>query len=274
MKNIILQKYTLPIILICGLVCLIVLFFTSSIIFKLSHASNTAFSVPQRLLVVFAHTDDEVTNAGLIRYWARLGSEIKILTLTDGSANPHSDLTACQPKETITQCRMRELSFSAQLLGIRHIHTPQLPDSKLMEHLSTATSLVRQELSIFKPDAVLTMEPSGLNHLPDHKAAYLSVARAFSQSPHPSKVFLSVLPPPLSWFLHSRIPEKFKNQIKVFELSEELIQLKVEDALIHKSQAATINGISLGLGPERLFRWIDFETYSIHESAELADVLD
>jgi LmbE family N-acetylglucosaminyl deacetylase len=257
-------------ILVCTLIIPLTILFFSAKVFKLQHTEESAFTnAPQRLLIVFAHTDDEVTNAGLIRHWANQGTEIKILTLTDGSANPDSDLSVCLPTETITQCRMRELADSARFLGIRHIKTPLLPDSKLIDHLPQATRIVEEELDTFKPEAVLTMEPSGLNGLSDHRAAFLAVAGASSKAAHQFKTFLSVLPPPFVWILKSKIPAAFEEQLQVFPTNSLLIESKVSVAAAHRSQAATIRGLTLGLGAERLFSWINFETYSVHKSEVL-----
>ncbi|MFZ9519974.1 MAG: PIG-L deacetylase family protein [Silvanigrellaceae bacterium] len=243
-------------------------------LFRSYHSGVESFPAPRRLLVVFAHTDDEVTNSGLIRHWANQGSQIQILTLTDGAANPNSDLTACLPKENITQCRLRELSDSAKILGIGKINAPKLPDSRLMEHLPQATQEVQSLLNSFQPDAILTMEPSGLNGLADHRAAFQSVALALQGSRQDQpRLYLSTLPPPFSWVLRSRLPEELDSRIKVFPTAEGLVEIKVEDAFAHRSQSSTINGISLGLGPRRLFSWIDFETYSIHPAKEIDQLL-
>ncbi|NBW80453.1 hypothetical protein EBR21_01745 [bacterium] len=250
------------------------LLFASPKLFRIRHAESNSFPAPARLLIVFAHTDDEVTNSGLIRHWANEGSQIQILTLTDGAANPKSDLTVCRSEENITQCRLRELHDSAKILGIGGISTPKLPDSKLMEHLEKATYEVQSLLMSFQPDAILTMEPSGLNGLADHRAAFLSVANALRNSQQDTpRIYLSTLPPPFSWVLHSRLSEQFSSRVNVFPTHNNLIEVKVADALAHRSQASTINGISLGLGPERLFSWIDFETYSIHPAHEIGQLI-
>lgn len=241
-------------------------FFLSSRFFAQRKTDANVFQPPRRLLVVFAHTDDEVTNSGLLRHWANLGSEITLMTLTDGAANPQSDLSVCNALETITDCRMRELRDSARILGVRNVRTPLLPDSKLMEHLNRASKLVGEEIASFKPDAILTMEPSGLNGLSDHRAAFLSVALSLQEQPHRSKAFLSVLPPPFAWFLPSRIPAEFTDSNKVFPLSDSLIEVKTADAFAHRSQSATINGLTLGMGPRKLFQWINFETYNVVET--------
>ncbi|MEN9824302.1 MAG: hypothetical protein RI953_47 [Pseudomonadota bacterium] len=248
--------------------------YVSPVLFRSKHLEPQSFPAPGRLLVVFAHTDDEVTNSGLIRHWANQGSQIQILTLTDGAANPKSDLTACLPNENITQCRLRELSDSAKILGIGKINAPKLPDSRLMEHLPQATQEVQSLLNSFQPDAILTMEPSGLNGLADHRAAFLSVATALKDTrKERPKLYLSTLPPPFSWFLRSQIPVHLSSGLRVFQTSPELIEVKVAGATAHRSQASTINGISLGLGPRRLFSWIDFETYSIHPAQEIEQLI-
>lgn len=245
----------------------------SPTLFKLTHQKENFLDAPKRLLVVFAHTDDEVTNAGLIRHLANQGSQITFLTLTDGAANPQSNLNACAARESITDCRIRELKNSANLLGAKRVETPLLPDSALMHHLAQAAEHVKKEIELSEPNAILTMEPSGLNGLEDHRAAFLAVAAALKDSPHKPSLLLSTLPWPLSVFLPSRIPEKFQQKIRVFSTLGELKKFKVASALLHKSQASTIQGLTLGLGPEFLFGWIDFETYSIHEIADLSDLI-
>jgi LmbE family N-acetylglucosaminyl deacetylase len=257
-------------IFVCTVIIPLTILFLSAKFFNLKHGDVRAFSVPEKLLIVFAHTDDEVTNSGLIRHWANLGTEIKILTLTDGSANPDSDLKTCKPAENITGCRMRELSESAQTLGIRHIRTPLLPDSKLLQALPQATQIVSEELANFRPDAVMTMEPSGLNGLADHRAAFLSVAAAAAQSNFKFRAFLSSLPPPFEWFLPSRIPDNRQTSVKTFTTDELLRSAKAAVANAHQSQSKTIRGLTLGLGAEKLFTWINFETYGIFDSGELS----
>ena len=257
-------------IFVCMFIIPVTIFVVSPRFFDAVHTDAKSFRPPQKLLIVFAHTDDEVTNSGLIRYWASRGSEIKILTLTDGSANPDSDLSACRASENITSCRMRELSKSARTLGIRHVRTPLLPDSKLMKVLPLASQIVGEELSSFRPDAVLTMEPSGLNGLSDHRAAFLSVAEAVKKSDHRFTTYLSVLPPPFEWFLPSRIPSEDSSKVKTFPTPRQLLLSKVEVANAHQSQSKTIRGLTLGLGADKLFTWINFETYGVFDSTELS----
>lgn len=265
---------TLAFLTLLTIILLPSVFFLSARFFAHGKTDPDAFQPPRRLLVVFAHTDDEVTNSGLIRHWANLGSEITLMTLTDGAANPQSDLSVCNAQESITDCRMRELRDSAKILGVRNIRTPLLPDSKLMEHLTRASKLVSEEIASFKPDAILTMEPSGLNGLSDHRAAFLSVALSLQEHPHRSRAFLSVLPPPFAWILPSRIPADFSGSNKVFPLSDSLIEIKAADAFAHRSQSATINGLTLGMGPRKLFQWINFETYNVVDADDLQHYID
>lgn len=256
----------LAIILGGALICAVLF---SPAFFKSSVAVETFEGRLNRLLVVFAHTDDEVTNSALIRHFSNLGTSVTLLTLTDGAANPQSNLKACVSGETITECRLRELSLSAKLMGVQRIETPRLPDSLLMENLDKAAQVVLDELNRFQPEAILTMEPSGLNGLADHRAAFLSVAKAIPKSPHKPRLILSTLPWPISFVLPSKIPSGLRHQLRIFPVDEPLHQMKVAVAEVHKSQSATIQGLTLGLGPERLFRWLDFETYSLHNVDDL-----
>ncbi|MEN9529589.1 MAG: hypothetical protein RI932_1462 [Pseudomonadota bacterium] len=223
----------------------------------------------QRVLVVFAHPDDEVTNSGLIRHLADSGAEITLLTLSDGSANPQSDMTACSGHEYISECRIEELKAAAQLLGIKRVVTPMLPDSALIHHLPQAIQSISEEIVNQRPDIILTMEPSGLNGQEDHRAVFPAVAQAVKRTRHSVKILLSTLPWPISVFLPSRIPEPLRANLRVFPTPEYLRAVKSNVAEAHKSQQRTIQGLTLGLGPKILFNWLSFETYSVVGSHDL-----
>lgn len=239
-------------------------------LFVWQHRVEYFASVPKRMLAVFAHADDEVTNAALLKHFSTLGTEITLLTLTDGAANPKSNLKACLKGESIVQCRLRELKNSTKLLGIEHVETPSLPDSKLLDHLEAATSQVEKILTTWEPDAILTMEPSGLNKQADHRAAFLAVARALPRTSQRPKMFLSTLPWPFTFVLPTRMPRSFSDKRIVFPVSDKILPIKIQSALIHKSQASTIRGLTLGLGPHLLFRWVNFESYYMIEGDDFA----
>lgn len=232
------------------------------------HFSNAEKNC-SRLLVTFAHADDELTNAGLIRHFADNGAEISLIVLTDGAANKESDISACLKNEAIADCRKREVRTVGLILGVDHIVFGNLPDSNLQRTLTEAVQIVSKEIKRTQPDCLLTMEASGLNGSADHRAAHQAVKMAVADRQFIGKIYLSTLPWPLRLFLPSSLPNNSTDNVRVFSTNKRLKNIKVQVGAAYKSQAKTIRNITLGLGPNALFSWLDFETYSIHNSSDL-----
>jgi LmbE family N-acetylglucosaminyl deacetylase len=263
-----LKKTALPLLALIFLICFVM--YLSPLAFKrlfpqLSHSEKNC----TRLLVTFAHADDELTNAGLIRHFADTGSQISLIVLTDGAANTESDRTACLKNETMTACRKRELENVGSMLGLDHIVFGNLPDSNLQGFLSEARQIVSKEMKDFQPDCLLTMEATGLNGNADHRAAHRAVKTAVADLDFDGIVYLSTLPWPMRFFLPSHLPNNSTDEIKIFSTNKRLKEIKVQIGMAHKSQAKTIRNITLGLGPSALFSWLDFETYSVHNANDL-----
>jgi LmbE family N-acetylglucosaminyl deacetylase len=271
-------KSLLTKVLLLGILLPVFLFFSLLVLspsYFRARTKTLTFPQPvQRLLIVLAHPDDEVTNSGLIRYLADSGTEITLLTLSDGSANPQSDTAACSAFETVSDCRIAELKAAAELLGINKVVTPMLPDSALIHHMPQAIERISEEINSLRPDTILTMEPSGLNGQTDHRMLFPAVAKAIQNTKHSTQVLLSTLPWPISAVLPSKIPPRFEDNLRVFPTAEALRETKSKVAEAHKSQTKTIRGLTLGLGPSVLFRWLDFETYSVVESNDLKSLGD
>ncbi|MBM3381348.1 MAG: PIG-L family deacetylase [Betaproteobacteria bacterium] len=228
---------------------------------------------PKTVLVVFAHPDDEVTNAGLIRHFTDSGAEVALLTLSDGSANPNSDMGACSGHENISDCRIQELRTAATLLGIKNVITPMLPDSALYHHMPQAIEHISEAIRTLRPEVILTMEPSGLNQQEDHRTLFPAVAKSIQNTGHSAQLLLSTLPWPVSLFLPSQLPPSLSGSLRIFETSAPLREVKAKVAEAHKSQSRTIQGLTLGLGPALLFRWLNFETYSVVGNNDLTVLL-
>lgn len=220
----------------------------------------------KRVLVVLAHADDEVMSAGLLHHFAASGAKVHMLTLTDGAANPNSNLRVCE-EDDIRDCRAREVRLAAKRIGIEEVILGMLPDSKLMAHQEAGVRLVQQSWARLQPDTVLTVEPSGLNRNADHRAAHIIAMRALHQlgvteNGAPGlRLYLTTLPFPINLAMKSGMPKRSGLAMKHFLLDDESISLKVEVAAAHASQAGTLQKISLGIGPKALFRWMRRESY-------------
>ena len=223
----------------------------------------------QRLMVVYAHPDDEVMSAGLLKSLTLQGTRVFLVTLTDGRANPKSIRSAC-PEPDMFACRKRELYHSAEILGIEQVLTPAFPDSKLNEHVQEASAYLLEKMRTFQPDALLTVEPSGLNRQTDHMAASEIALSALSQLRDGNiLVLLSTLPFPINLALRTRMPASAQSLLKYVPLQQTLLDAKVASAQAHPSQWSTLEGISLGLGPRALFEWMNMEAYYILDSEEV-----
>ena len=224
---------------------------------------------PHRVLVVLAHADDEVMSAGLLATLVRTGSTVRIVTLTDGAANPASNLSACEESD-IVACRARELRESIENIGTNNVALPQFPDSKLTDFTDSAVRFVAQEIVHFRPTLIQSVEPSGLNGNADHIAASRIATLAAAQVDLPNlKLILTTLPFPISIFLRSGVRAKVPFPIFHFALSNELVELKARSARAHKSQTTTLSGLSAFLGPQTLFRWVGRESFYIFEQGDL-----
>ncbi len=228
----------------------------------------------KRVLIVFAHTDDEVTNSGFLSELARSGAQLTIVTLTDGRANPESNLAVCKIKD-IWKCRQAELYKSAEIIGIKRVVTPEFPDSNLDMHEDAASEVVKNLIFQERPDLLFTMEPSGLNGNRDHIAAHRIAMKALKKSGLNSdlKVILSTLPFPLSLVLKSQMNTAYAQKYS-FKLKKEVIQRKIKDVEVHASQAVTMQKVTGGLGPKALFYWINYESYFILEGEKLSQFLN
>ena len=100
----------------------------------------------ERALVVFAHPDDaEFGSAGTIATWAREGTEVAYVCVTDGSAGINDPGWT---RQRIAEVRKAEQRAACDVLGVQHLTFLDFPDGVL---LMTGTGIV--------PDASFTLQP-------------------------------------------------------------------------------------------------------------------
>ncbi|MCP4417624.1 MAG: PIG-L family deacetylase [Chloroflexi bacterium] len=129
--------------------------------------------IPERAMFIFAHPDDiEFSVAGTAAKWAKHGSLITYVILTDGNAGSHD------PEMTrghIGQIRRAEQSSAAKVAGAANCIYLGHDDGSLeptLELRKQIVKLIRQH----RPNAVICGDPNmffrgeRLNH-PDHRAA-------------------------------------------------------------------------------------------------------
>src|SRR5687767_10228533 len=127
--------------------------------------------MPDRLLFIFAHPDDESFGvAGIARMYADRGAELAIVTATRGDAGRAGEPPICS-RDELPARREAELRDAATILGIRHVTVLDYLD----KHLAEAPSdTIRRELVSairrHRPQVVVTFDPDGANLHPDHIA--------------------------------------------------------------------------------------------------------
>ena len=116
---------------------------------------------PERVLVIAAHPDDaDFGVAATLAKWIAQGTVARLVCCTSGDAG--ADDATIDPLE-LAQTREREQSAAAQVVGYEGVDYLHRPDGALQNDLALREQLVRI-IRQFKPDAVLSMDPTVVIH--------------------------------------------------------------------------------------------------------------
>ncbi|MCP4418658.1 MAG: PIG-L family deacetylase, partial [Chloroflexi bacterium] len=122
---------------------------------------------------IFAHPDDiEFGSAGTAAKWAKYGSEVSYVVLTDGNIGSREE---GMTSEKLAQIRRREQSEAAEVAGVARCLFMGEPDGRLQPTLKLRKKLVRL-IRQYKPNVVVCGDPQFfysdgyINH-PDHRNA-------------------------------------------------------------------------------------------------------
>lgn len=130
-----------------------------------------------RLLVVTAHPDDEITMAGTLALAARAGARVTELCLTRGEASRAAVLDGEVGAERIGPARLatareRELRSSAGALGIADVRIGSWPDGRLTVSAPELADVVEAALTDVDATVVISLDDViGLYGHPDHVAS-------------------------------------------------------------------------------------------------------
>jgi LmbE family N-acetylglucosaminyl deacetylase len=140
---------------------------------------------PLRILVLGAHPDDaDLKAGGSCAQWVRLGHEVLLVSVTDGSAG-HQTLSG----PALADRRRAEARAAGAVIGARY-ELLEFPDGGLLPTLEARHRLIRLIRS-FKPDLILTHRAT--DYHPDHRytaqlvqdAAYMiTVPAVCPDTPH------------------------------------------------------------------------------------------
>lgn len=129
---------------------------------------------PERAMVIVAHTDDaEFMAAGTVALWAREGTEVTYVIVTNGDKG--SDDPGITPGQ-LAAIRQDEQRQAAAGLGVKEVLFLGYEDSMLQPTLELRRDLARV-IRAYRPHTVVTFDPTTRfitenypNH-PDHRAA-------------------------------------------------------------------------------------------------------
>lgn len=135
--------------------------------------------IPKRAMFIFAHPDDiEFGTAGTAALWAKYGSDVVYVVLTDGNIGSHDpDMTA----EKLAKIRRAEQTAAAETAGATCIYMGE-PDGLLQPTPELRKKLVRL-IRQHRPNVVVCGDPNfyyGENYInhPDHRNAAIAALEA------------------------------------------------------------------------------------------------
>jgi LmbE family N-acetylglucosaminyl deacetylase len=155
--------------------------------------------LPQRAMSIHAHPDDQdFTVAGTLAKWAKAGCEIVSVILTSGDSGSNDPTKNADYKPRLGRLREDEQRAANKVLGIKETVFLHYPDGELVASIPLRKDITRQ-IRKFKPDAVVTGDPSGwfygneyINH-PDHRAAAEAATYAVFPSAGTRMIFPDLL---------------------------------------------------------------------------------
>jgi LmbE family N-acetylglucosaminyl deacetylase len=173
----------------------------------------------KKILVVLAHPDDESFGmGGTLAYYAKNGVEVHLVCATRGEAGEVAP-EMLEGFDSIARLRENELRCAAGILGLSGVHfleyrdsgMPGSPDNDHPEALIRApveevAARITCHIREIRPDVVITFDPVGGYHHPDHIAIHKATVKAFyaagdaksyanGQKPfQPAKLYYNVFP--------------------------------------------------------------------------------
>jgi LmbE family N-acetylglucosaminyl deacetylase len=123
----------------------------------------------KRLVLVFAHPDDESFSCGgTVAKYVSAGWKVDLICATrgeEGSVGPYINL----PQDQLGDIRQKELQKAGIALGIKSITFLGYRDGSLAAQTpGTLEDIVHKKMEELVPDAVITADTTGISNHPDH----------------------------------------------------------------------------------------------------------
>lgn len=128
---------------------------------------------PKTLVTVWAHADDEAAAAPVLARYAREGTRVYMIIVTDGAQG--GTRTSIPRGPELVRARVAEAQCAAEALGARAPILLGFPDAALGSYMDDpsrlfqVTAKLQSELEPLKADALITWGPDGGSGHPDHR---------------------------------------------------------------------------------------------------------
>jgi LmbE family N-acetylglucosaminyl deacetylase len=222
------------------------------------------------ILVVLAHPDDETFGmGGTLALYAQQGIEVNLVCATRGEVGDVPE-GMMEGYASVAELREHELLEATKILGLKNVDflgyrdsgMPGSPDNKHPQALAAApldevAGKVVQYIRKYRPQVVLTFDPIGGYHHPDHIAIQRATEKAFYKAGDgsffpenyppffPKKLYFHTMPKGLLRFgiflmkLIGRDPHKFgrNGDIDLVVIAKESFPV---NAVIHYLPAAEV----------------------------------
>jgi LmbE family N-acetylglucosaminyl deacetylase len=146
----------------------------------------------RKLLVVMAHPDDETFGTGgTLAYYASKGVEVHLICATRGEVGD-VEPELLKGFDSVADLRESELRCAAETLGISQVHMLDYRDSGMpgsidnvhpqalaAAPLDQVAGEIVSYIRELKPEVVITFDPIGGYHHPDHIAIHNATVKAF-----------------------------------------------------------------------------------------------
>jgi LmbE family N-acetylglucosaminyl deacetylase len=194
-----------------------------------------------KVMVVFAHPDDaEFGSGGTVATWAKAGTEVTYVCVTDGSAGSNEPGVT---REAVAPVREAEQRAAAEVLGVQEVVFLGWPDGEVEPTLDLRRAITRQVRRV-RPDLLVAPDPtrywdetrSYINH-PDHRNVGVAAMAVVNPDSSTRPQFAELLDEGLEPFeiRYLWIPT-YSNDADTFVDISDTIDLKIEALRCHKSQ--------------------------------------
>ena len=167
---------------------------------------DLAISAETKVLLVFAHPDDEVVCAGLITHFKKDGASVHLLTMTP-AANTDENIQRVQE----VACSARKLNMDKiEVAGIFNNTWEQVMSDSIVfwyDHQDSLKAIIRKKINLFQPRILVTFdtEIGGYGH-PEHRISAALTRDVFDEysvdtAYSPEMILQITLPEQLEQFL-------------------------------------------------------------------------